>query len=51
MGAVLERYADGTGTVCGRYWNGMAKDWSCGIGAVWDGWVWYIGAVWDLLGI
>jgi len=25
----------------------MAKDWSCGIGAVWDDWVWYTGAVWE----
>jgi len=36
MGAVLERYG-----------NGMAKDWSCGLGAVWGGWVWYMGAVWE----
>ena len=25
----------------------MAKDWSCGMGTVWDGWVWYKGAVWE----
>jgi len=39
MGAVLERYWNGR--------NGMARDWSCGMGAVWDGWVWYMGAVWE----
>jgi len=35
------------GTVLERYWNGMARDWRCGMGAVWDGWVWYMGAVWE----
>jgi len=39
----MGRYGGGIGTV---YGNGMAKDWSCGMGAVWDGWVWYMGAVW-----
>jgi len=25
----------------------MAKDWSLGMEAVWDGWVWCMGAVWE----
>jgi len=38
---------DGMGAVWERYGNGMARDWSCGMGAVWDGWVGYMGAVWE----